>query len=77
MPKMLCYCGNIINMSDIPCDAGYLVISEIDFEKIKEPIDLGELYSRMNSVIKCPKCGRLYPLGDDDTVYAKEERILK
>jgi hypothetical protein len=33
LPKMLCTCGNVLRMGDIPCRLQYNFISDVDYDK--------------------------------------------
>lgn len=61
MPKVLCECGNWINLSDIPSPNQKLMISDNDFDKYWETeIDVEQLYKEMTLIVVCPICERLY-----------------
>ncbi len=60
MPKMLCACGNVLRYSDIPCKIEYKFISDVDYDKYEAKIDSEELYTKMQSFLKCPDCQRLW-----------------
>ena len=65
MPKMLCSCGNILQLGDIPCKIQYNFISDVDYDKIQGLVDSDELYTKMKMFIVCDSCRReRYPKGD-------------
>lgn len=60
MPKIICKCKEIIDLSEIPTPNQYMFISDIDYDKFTGSIDSEDLYMEMNIMIKCPNCGRLH-----------------
>ncbi|PDS23997.1 hypothetical protein [Flavobacterium branchiophilum] len=60
MPKYICKCGNLINLSDIPSPNQLLMIEDVDYDKFFEKIDAEELYDEMMLVVRCDTCKRLY-----------------
>jgi hypothetical protein len=60
MPKYICECENVINLSDIPSQNQLLFIEDRDYDKNFGNIDAEKLYQDMNLVIRCPDCKRLY-----------------
>ena len=83
MPKLLCKCGNLIDMSEIPAPDGYLLLSEQDWDQARaQATDLDgydvELSRGWQETYLCPVCSRLIvfwstnPLGVP-TYYRREE----
>lgn len=78
MPKLLCNCGNLIDLGEIPCPSESHLIPDIDFAKYFEEkmVEVEKIYFETKPVIKCDKCLRLlvYWGGYDNppTIYVKE-----
>lgn len=83
MPKLVCPCGFVHNLSPIP-DDGWITVRDRDFEAMIE----AELASRQGpyaenrvvdfwgSLYECPRCGRLMwekPGEQQFTVYRRDE----
>jgi hypothetical protein len=68
MPKVLCSCDNVINCSEIPCEDEYLLISEVEYDKLPHPLDSGELVKLATLVVRCPSCQRLIVFWDGLTL---------
>ena len=64
MPKIICQCGEILSYSTIPCSIEYKFISDVDYDEYTEKIDAEELYKKMKSFLKCPRCNRLWIFWD-------------
>jgi hypothetical protein len=61
MSKFLCKCDNVIRISGpIPNPTEWKFISDVDYGDYKGKIDAEDLYERMESFLKCDKCGRLW-----------------
>ncbi|MCL9663130.1 hypothetical protein L2089_20815 [Paenibacillus hunanensis] len=60
MPKMLCTCGNVLNIQDIPCKVQYNFISDVDYDQYNGSIDSEQLYQDMRMFFKCDRCERLW-----------------
>lgn len=63
MPKILCRCGEIIGLGDIPSSNQWMIISDVDItdeDWENKNLNMADLYKKMNIVVKCPKCKRLY-----------------
>jgi hypothetical protein len=39
MPKIRCRCDYLINLSDIPCPDGYLLLSERDWDQLSDDVE--------------------------------------
>ncbi|MFS1514763.1 hypothetical protein VQL36_20475 [Chengkuizengella sp. SCS-71B] len=72
MPKIKCSCGNVLSYGDIPCEIEFLYISDNDFDKLQEFVDVEKLYMEMKSVLKCPNCNRLWVFSDGYNNQPKE-----
>lgn len=74
MPKVVCLCKEVINLSDIPSSNQLLLIEDVKYEKYFESIDAEKLYMEMNLVVRCPNCKRLYVyengFGNDPLIYS-------
>ena len=70
MPKFVCICKTVIDLSPIPAPDQWMIISDNEmtnvFEKEEkdEIIDVSYIYQQMKIVIKCPNCGRLHIFWD-------------
>ena len=82
MPKLACKCGNVINLSEIPCRDGYLLLSEAAWDQIgdsevSEENYQAELRRLSSEVYLCSSCGRLLVLWTPEqmtpTYYQREE----
>jgi len=60
MPKVVCLCKEVINLSDIPSSNQLLLIEDVKYEKYFDSIDAEKLYMEMTLVVRCPNCKRLY-----------------
>jgi len=60
MPKMLCKCGEVLSWSEIPCPIEWLVIKDTDFDWDDYPAKAEDLYRKMKSLMRCPRCDRLW-----------------
>ena len=60
MPKVVCLCNEVINLSDIPSSNQLLLIDDVKYEKYFDSIDAEKLYEEMTLVVRCPNCRRLY-----------------
>ena len=60
MPKVICICCEIINLSDIPSSNQLLMIEDVKYDKYFDSINAEELYKEMTLVVRCPNCKRLY-----------------
>ena len=60
MPKRVCLCGAVINLSAIPCPEGYRLVSELELEKLsalqlpKTAYFLDELLAKVLSLFEVP-----------------------
>jgi hypothetical protein len=60
MPKIRCICDNVISLSGIPSENQWMIISDVELEKLGDEIELDTLYQKMDIVAKCSDCGRLH-----------------
>jgi hypothetical protein len=60
VPSMLCNCGERLRYGDIPCAIEWLVISDVEYDKVSGTVDAEELYRSMTHILQCPKCRRLW-----------------
>lgn len=60
LPKMMCTCGKVLRMSDIPCNIQYNFISDTDYDKVHGMVDAEELYQKMRMFFVCDDCKRLW-----------------
>ena len=62
MPKLLCPCGHVHNLSPIP-DDGYLIVSDRSLEKAiqlaAEKDRWDQFYRSARGVYECTDCGRI------------------
>jgi hypothetical protein len=84
MPKLVCPCGFVHNLSAIP-DDGWLTIRDRDHEALTPdastpPEERLEVWRKMTrqcgSVYECPECGRVMwekPGEEKFTVYRRDE----
>ncbi|WP_379967967.1 hypothetical protein [Epilithonimonas sp. UC225_85] len=74
MPKYICKCGNIINLSDIPSPNQLLLIEDRDYDKYFGDIDAEKLHHDMSLVVRCVNCKRLYIF---ENGYSKEPIVYQ
>ncbi|WP_256252810.1 hypothetical protein [Paenibacillus sp. UNC496MF] len=60
LPKMICTCGYVLHLGDIPCKSQYNFISDVDYEKEQGSLDAEELYLKMKMFFVCESCHRLW-----------------
>lgn len=61
MSKLNCICGEITDLSNIPCEHDWLVISDVEFDKWNDNnTSVEKFYTQMKLITRCPNCGRLY-----------------
>lgn len=60
MPKMRCACGEILRWSEIPNPIEWRLLSDVDFDKYQGTVDAQEIYRATKSLMRCPKCDRLW-----------------
>ncbi|MEL7567915.1 MAG: hypothetical protein AAGU27_23980 [Dehalobacterium sp.] len=79
MPKMVCKCGEVLSYSEIPCKIEYKFISDVEYDKFQGSVDAEEIYEQMKSILKCPKCSRLWVFWNgfskEPVEYIKAEKI--
>ncbi len=63
MPKVLCKCGNIILLNEIPNEHEYLYISDAAYEALDDNCQKDKIYAEMNIAVKCDSCQRIYLYG--------------
>ncbi len=72
MPKILCRCENLIDLTPIPCPDGFEMISEDEMNSLYSAPsgaaeDFIERFRRVSQqVYKCPYCGRLLVFWNKD-----------
>ena len=70
MPKILCRCGNVINLSEIPSPDGFLLLPESELESpligISGDAWIDELVKRGKEVYECNRCHRLLIFWDNN-----------
>jgi hypothetical protein len=84
MPKLVCRCGYVHDLSPIP-DAGWITVRDADYEELVEGERRGSgeedspssTFVRLTGrIYDCPVCGRVIwerPGEDRFTTYCKEE----
>jgi uncharacterized protein with PIN domain len=55
----ICHCGTRICYGETPCPYKWQTLSDVEFDKYHGQIDAEALYRAMQSMLKCPTCGRL------------------
>ncbi len=60
MPNFLCSCGESISLTPIPNPLEWLLINAVRLDEFESNLTLSDLYPRMTSMLRCPKCDRLY-----------------
>jgi hypothetical protein len=79
MPKYVCLCENIINLSDIPSPNQLLLIEDVDYDKYFDKTDAEKLYEEMVLTVRCNTCKRLYVFengyNNNPIIYKLEEGI--
>ena len=80
MPKIVCRCGTIIGLGGIPCPNQWMIIADADIadeDWDNNNLDMTDFYERMDILVKCPDCKRLYiyskGFNDEPEVYKLEE----
>ena len=74
MPNVACKCGNVIDLSPIPCPNEFLLFSDADMETVLGAIEDSPstaeslLETAATSVIVCDGCGRYYLSKGKDAV---------
>lgn len=76
MPSILCRCGEKLRYGEIPNSIEWLAISDNEYDAFSGEINAEDLYRNMCSLLKCPRCGRLWAFwdgfGSPPTVYVPE-----
>lgn len=65
MPKLLCKCSEVLRYGDIPCSIEWRIISDDAFDKFSGQVDAEEIYRATQTVLRCPRCGRLWVFWDN------------
>ena len=65
MPKLLCKCGELLRYGEIPCPIEWRIISDSKFAQFVGNVDAEDVYMATQTVLRCPKCGRLWIFWDD------------
>jgi hypothetical protein len=60
MPKLLCKCGEVLILGNIPSPIEWRIISDLKFDSFHGQVDVEEIYTATDTVLRCPKCGRLW-----------------
>ena len=63
MPKILCRCGKVIGLGEIPSSNQWMIISDTmitDEDWDDNGLNMSDFYKKMDIVVKCPECKRLY-----------------
>jgi hypothetical protein len=76
MPSIICHCGQRLGLGEIPNPIEWLTISDIAFDDLQGQVDAELLYQQMQTLLRCPRCHRLWAFWDGldrpATVYAQE-----
>lgn len=64
MPSILCRCGEKLGYGDIPNHIEWLAISDKEYDAYSGEVDAEDLYRKMRSILRCPRCGRLWVFWD-------------
>lgn len=64
MPKYTCKCGESLRFGEIPCSIEWKIVSDQKFDQFSGMVDAEEIYSAMDSLLKCPNCGRVWIFWD-------------
>jgi len=74
MPKLTSKCGYLMDLTPIPNEYEYVLLSDKNLHKLANLLAAGRLdedglfdvaNSESDAVIKCPRCGRIYYYEDD------------
>ncbi len=60
MPKIVCLCNTIIDLSEIPSKNQLHLIEDTTLDNFGNSISAEELYKVSTIAAKCPSCGRLH-----------------
>lgn len=74
MPKQKCNCGVVINLSSIPSPYQHLIISDTAFDGFQGTVEAEAIYAKMQLMVKCPSCERLYIYEDG---FGKVPKVYK
>lgn len=65
MAKMVCPCGEVISTSGlIPNPVEWLLVADVEYDRLQGSIDAESLYKSMVHSFKCPKSGHLFIFWD-------------
>ncbi|NVB80362.1 MAG: hypothetical protein HOV81_18355 [Kofleriaceae bacterium] len=64
MPKFLCKCDEVINLSVIPSPNEWRIMSDTKLDTFSDQVDVEEIYLATDSMLRCPKCDRLWVFWD-------------
>lgn len=77
MSKIQCKCGNVIAISgQIPNPNELLIISDSEFDSLREGNEIEALYLKMKSAFICNECKRVWFFDSSDSTpisYKKED----
>ena len=77
MPKVVCLCKEVINLSDIPSPHQLLMIEDIKYDKYFDSVNAEKLYKEMTLIVRCSNCKRLYiyenGFGNEPLIYNLEK----
>lgn len=74
MPKLLCRCGEVISLSVIPCPFEWRIMSSTKLDTLPDQVDVEEIYRATDTIVRCPKCDRLWVFWDDAEVATEYAR---
>lgn len=60
MPAIICSCGERLSYGALPCDIEWKFVADPVVMAMPDDIKFEDLYSTMNSFLKCQACGRLW-----------------
>ncbi|GAB4199035.1 MAG: hypothetical protein Tsb002_34270 [Wenzhouxiangellaceae bacterium] len=77
MPAIKCECGNRLSYGEVPNSIEWLLISDKEFDGFVGKVEAEFIYRRMNSMLKCAKCERLWIFwngySSEPTCYVKQD----
>lgn len=60
MPSYLCKCQHRIDYSEIPAEASYHLVADLDAEVDDDLVTYNATWTAAAEVLRCPSCGRLW-----------------
>ena len=60
MPKMMCRCGGVLNLSYIPNPIEWRLLSDTDYDAMGDVIKWEEIENISKPVVECPQCRGLW-----------------